>query len=171
MREQVQKSHLFTRKILFDFFFTSICVILHDSLPFIQFFRLYPQTFLLEEFRFWKAQNKYNGSQTKFLLQMKIRSWVTQREMQPLQTSLHSYSFCFQTVNRDIKNLFNSGIPYIQGWIRNACRGISRKREGMLLDFRSHFKFSFPQKLKLLNLRVWGMDKWNLVAKSLSNSK
>ena len=97
---------------------------------------------------------------------MKMRSWVTQRGMQPLQTGLHSYSFCFQTVNREVKNLFNSGIPYKQGWIRNACRGISRKREGMLLDFRSHFKFSFPQKLKLLNLRVWGMDKWNLVAKS-----
>ena len=97
---------------------------------------------------------------------MKMRSWVTQRGMQPLQTGLHSYSFYFQTVNREVKNLFNSGIPYMQGWIRNAFRGISRKREGMLLDFRSHFKFSFPQKLKLLNLRVWGMDKWNLVAKS-----
>ena len=95
-----------------------------------------------------------------------MRSWVTQRGMQALQISFHSYSFCFQTVNRDVKNLYNSGIAYIQGWIRNACRGISRKREGMLLDFRSHFKFSFPQKLKLLNLRVWGIDKWNLVAKS-----
>ena len=95
-----------------------------------------------------------------------MHSWVTQRGMQALQTSFHSYSFCFETVNRDVKNLFNSGIPYIQGWIRNACRGISRKRERMLLDFRSHFKFSFPQKLKLLNLRVWYMDRWNSVAKS-----
>ena len=55
MREQVQKSHLFTRKILFDFL-TAICVILHDSLQFLQFFRLYPKKCLLEEFRLWKAQ-------------------------------------------------------------------------------------------------------------------
>ena len=49
MRKQVQKSHLFTRKILLENFFTIICVILHDSLPFIQFFRLDPKKF------YWKS--------------------------------------------------------------------------------------------------------------------
>ena len=95
-----------------------------------------------------------------------MHSWVTQRGMQALQTSFHSYPFCFQTVNRDVKNLFISGIPYIHGWIRNVCRGISRKREGMLIKLQSHFKFNFPKKLKLLNLIVWCMDKLSSVAKS-----
>ena len=164
MRKQVQKSHLFTRKILLEIFFTIICVILRDSLPFIQFFRLYPKKFYWKSLDFRK--HKCNGSQTKFLLQMKMRGWVTQRAMEALQTSFHSYPFCFQTVNRDVKNLFNSGIPYIQGWLRNVCRGISRKREGMLIKLQSHFKFNFPKKLKLLNLRVWCIDKLNSVAKS-----
>jgi len=64
MRKQVQKSHLFTRKILLDAFFTTICVILHDSLPSIQFFRLYSKKF------YWKSSDfrkqKCNGSQTEF---------------------------------------------------------------------------------------------------------
>ena len=34
--------------------------------------------------------------------------------MQALQTSFHSYSFCCQTVNRDVKNFFNSEKKFVE---------------------------------------------------------
>ena len=97
---------------------------------------------------------------------MEMRSWVTQRGMQAFQTSFHSYSFCFQTVNRDVKNLFNSGIPYIQGWIRNVCRGIfdlwrwKKVRLRLLLtvgkDFATEFNLSIHQTLRFNNFNFFG---------------
>ena len=113
MRKQVQKSHLFTRKILLEIFPITICAILHDSLPFIQFFRLYPKKIILEEFRFQKAQMQRF---TNKIFASNENSYPSNAERNANIANKFSFLlFFFQTVNRDVKNLFNSEIPYIQG--------------------------------------------------------
>ena len=95
-----------------------------------------------------------------------MRSWVTQRGMQELQTSFHSHFFCSQTVNRDVKIFSILEFRTYKVEFETFVEEFPEKREGMFINLQSHFKFSFPKKLKLLNLRVWCMDKWNSVTKS-----
>ena len=155
--------------------FVLICVTWRDSfleirldskLPFIDFFgyiEFHLLYFLMENLA---VEAQMQMVRSNFCLKLKWVAEWGQSGMQSLQTTFHSSFFVFKWGMQTSK-IFS--LLYIQDWIRNVCKGIFQKKERDLNSFAVTFQvtvFAFKKSLKLLNLRFWSMDEWNLVAKS-----
>ena len=94
-----------------------------------------------------KAQGEEGTSQRQYMMD----------SLQVTIDSLQGFLFCFQTRDANVKNFCTYKIEF-----ETLAKEFSRKRKGILIHSQSHFKLQSllsKKNLKLLNLRVWCMDK------------
>ena len=110
--------------------------------------------YFIFKWRFLRLKHKWTWSKAKCELQIKISGWVRTKWNASIANEFSFYSFCFQTVDTNVK-IFCTSI--IRSWIWNVCKRIFQKKGRNLNYLAVKFQVNWFSK-KSLNLLIWESD-------------